>query len=102
MRRYDADTHAITCWEGYFVSVLSGNRPLSGADYGIFRKMFNIHALSGGFTVGVPEPGPALPVAQLEGRDVAAVEGGAQFVGEDRRMLDAWRRDQIETGHGFT
>ncbi len=35
---------------------------------------------------------------QLEGRDVAAVEGGAQFVGEDRGMLDAGRGDEIETG----
>ena len=36
--------------------------------------------------------------AQLEGRDVAAVEGGAQLVGEDRRMLDALGRDEIEAG----
>ena len=34
--------------------------------------------------------------AQLEGRDVAAVERGAQFVGKDRRMLHALRRDEIE------
>ena len=33
---------------------------------------------------------------QLEGRDVAAVERGAEFVGEDRRMLDAFGRDQVE------
>ena len=38
---------------------------------------------------------------QLEGRDVAAVEGGAKVVGKDRRMLDAGGRDQIETGHGL-
>ena len=36
--------------------------------------------------------------AKLEGRDVAAVERGAQLVGEDRRMLDALGRDEIEAG----
>ena len=39
---------------------------------------------------------------ELESRNVAAVEGGTQFVGEDRRMLDAGGRDEIETGgHGL-
>ncbi len=36
--------------------------------------------------------------AELEGRDIAAVERGAQLVGEDRRMLDALGRDEIEAG----
>ena len=38
--------------------------------------------------------------AQLEGRDIAAVQRGAQIGGEDRRMLDALRRDEIEAAGG--
>ena len=34
--------------------------------------------------------------AQLEGRDIAAVQRRPEFVSEDRRMLEAFGRDEIE------
>jgi hypothetical protein len=34
--------------------------------------------------------------AQLEGRDIAAIQRRPEFVSENRRMIEAFRRDQVE------